>query len=92
MATLQVRDMDDRLYEFLKTSAKMQNRSVSQEVITIIQRYLNSDQKNTKNSTLEFLSLKGAWQDDKNADEIIQDIKNGRVQSSRFGETNGIFD
>ena len=50
MATLQVRDIDDRLYDFIKTSAKMQNRSISQEVITIIQSYLNSNQKNTKNS------------------------------------------
>ena len=36
MATLQVRDIDDRLYKYLKTSAKLKNRSISQEVITII--------------------------------------------------------
>lgn len=92
MATLQVRDIDDRLYDFLKISAKMQNRSISQEVITIIQTYLNSNQKQNKNSTIEFLSLEGAWIDDKNAKEIINDIKQNRNQSSRFGATNGIFD
>ena len=92
MATLQVRDIDDRLYDFIKTSAKMQNRSISQEVITIIQSYLNSNQKNTKNSTLEFLSLEGAWIDEKNADEIVKEIKTGRNQSNRFGVNNGIFD
>ena len=92
MATLQVRDIDDRLYDFIKTSAKMQNRSISQEVITIIQSYLNSNQKNTKNSTLEFLSLEGAWIDEKNADDIIKEIKSARNQSNRFGANNGIFD
>lgn len=42
MAILQVRDIDNNLYNSLKISAKMQNRSVSQEVITIIETYLNS--------------------------------------------------
>lgn len=36
MAILQVRDIDDRLYDFLKRSAKLRNRSISQEVITIM--------------------------------------------------------
>lgn len=92
MATLQVRDIDDRLYKLLKTSARMQNRSISQEVITIIQNYLNSDQKAVKNATLEFLSLNGAWVDERNADEIVEEIKNTRTESSRFGEDNGLFD
>lgn len=39
MATLQLRNIDDRLYNCLKNSARRQNRSVSQEVVTIIQQY-----------------------------------------------------
>ncbi|HBD93766.1 MAG: antitoxin [Spirochaetes bacterium GWF1_31_7] len=92
MATLQVRDIDDRLYSFLKTSAKMQNRSISQEVITILENYLNSNQKQLKNTTLEFLALTGAWIDDNDAEVIIKDIRQGRNQSTRFGANNGIFD
>lgn len=92
MATLQVRDIDDRLYSYLRTLAKMQNRSISQEVVTIIEKYVNSTQNNFKNSTLEFLSLSGAWKDDRTPEEIISEIKKGRYQSSRFGERNGIFD
>jgi len=92
MATLQVRDIDDRLYDFLKVSAKMQNRSISQEVITIIQNHLNSNQKSQSNATLEFLGLAGAWKDDREAEEIIKEIKNERNQSNRFGERNGLFD
>jgi len=91
MATLQVRDIDDRLYNLLKSSAKRQNRSISQEVLTIIETYLNSS-VTPKNSTLEFLTLTGAWKDEKSAEDIIKDIRESRNQSSRFGATNGIFD
>jgi len=92
MATLQVRDMDDRLYDFLKTSAKMKNRSISQEVVTIIQKYLNSNQEKTENATLEFLSLTGSWIDDRKAEDIASDIRNSRTQTSRFGVSDVLFD
>jgi plasmid stability protein len=92
MAILQVRDIDNNLYNSLKISAKMQNRSVSQEVITIIETYLNSSQKNNKNATLEFLSLEGVWEDRRSADDIIKDIRKNRQQLNRFGKNNGIFD
>ena len=42
MAMLQVRDMDDRLYERLRFAAKNDNRSISQQVITILQNYFTS--------------------------------------------------
>ena len=42
MAILQVRDMDDRLYDRLKFAAKRDNRSISQQVITILQDYFTS--------------------------------------------------
>ena len=36
MAMLQVRDIDDRLYDRLKFAAKCDNRSISQQVISIL--------------------------------------------------------
>jgi len=92
MATLQVREIDDRLYEFIKTSAKLQNRSISQEVITILQNYCTSSQKQHKNATEEFLALTGAWHDDQDAQAIVDKIRCGRNNSPRFGANNGIFD
>ena len=93
MATLQVRDIDDRLYKYLKTSAKLKNRSISQEVITIIQDHLNSSQNPASNATKEFLSLSGAWKDDRSAADIVKDIQKHRINSSsRFGDKNGVFD
>jgi plasmid stability protein len=91
MATLQVRDIDDRLYKYLRTAAKLQNRSISQEVITIIQNYLNKPQNTSSNATLEFLALSGAWKDERAADDIISDIRTHRTHSDRFGEKNGVF-
>jgi plasmid stability protein len=92
MATLQVREIDDRLYEFIKTSAKLQNRSISQEVITILQNYCTSSQKQHKNATEEFLALTGAWHDDQDAQAIVDKIRCNRNNSTRFGANNGIFD
>ena len=51
MAMLQVRDMDDRLYERLKFVAKLDNRSISQQVVTILQGYFTSVHSKTKNAT-----------------------------------------
>ena len=60
MAILQVRDIDDRLYETLKTKAKLDNRSLSQEVISILERFLANPIYFEKSPTDEFLSLSGS--------------------------------
>ena len=40
MANLQVRGIEDRLYEALRARAELDNRSISQEVVTIIEQFL----------------------------------------------------
>ena len=92
MAMLQVRDMDDRLYDRLKFVAKADNRSISQQVITILQNYFTSTPVKTKNTTEEFLKLAGTWEDSRSTEEIIDDIYNSRVTSTRFEVLDGIFD
>ena len=79
MATLQVKDIDDQLYESLKNTAKSQNRSVSQEVIHIIEKYLQNPAQFSVNQTKEFLSLSGTWVDDRMPDEIISSIKQNYI-------------
>jgi hypothetical protein len=44
MAILQVRDIDDQLYASLKEIAKSENRSLSQEVVPILEKYLANPQ------------------------------------------------
>ena len=92
MAMLQVRDMDDRLYDRLKFAAKRDNRSISQQVVTILQKYFTSVPVKPKNATEEFLKLSGAWEDARSTEEIIDDIRNTRVNSTRFEALDGIFD
>ena len=92
MAMLQVRDMDDRLYDKLKFSAKLDNRSISQQVITILQDYFTSVPVKSKNATEEFLKLAGSWEDSRSTEEIIDDVYASRVNSTRFEALDGVFD
>ena len=92
MAVLQVRDIDDRLYDRLKFAAKIDNRSISQQVITILQNYFTSVPVKPKNATEEFLKLAGSWEDSRTTDEIIDDIYGSRVNSTRVEALDGIFD
>lgn len=90
MAVLQVRDIDDGLYDALRSLAKREHRSISQEVIFMIKSYLSRSKTNTSNATEEFLAL--SWEGDESADEIIEELRKQRTNSSRFGEDNAIFD
>jgi len=78
MAVLQVRDIDDRLYASLKNRAKNEKRSISQEVIHIIQAYLSNPKHFSFNPTEEFLKLSGSWENSKTADEIIEYLTKNR--------------
>ena len=92
MAMLQVRDIDDRLYDRLKFVAKLDNRSISQQVITILQDYFTSIPIKQKNATEEFLKLAGSWEDTRTTEAIIDDIYSSRVNSTRFEALDGVFD
>jgi hypothetical protein len=92
MAILQVRDIDDRLYASLKKIARSENRSLSQEVVSILEKYLANPAVFTNNPTQEFLALSGSWDDSRKADEIIHDIKKNRKSNRRFGVKNVLFD
>ena len=82
MAILQVRDIDDNLYENLKNLAKKEHRSISQEVIHIIEYYISRPSLDKASSTEEFLNLSFSGKD--TADVMINQIKSGRKKSDRF--------
>ena len=84
MATLQVRDIDDSLYEGLRRRAKAQHRSLSQEVVHIIEDYLSRPANDPARQTDMFLQLAGAWQGPEKAEEIVASIRKARVNSDRF--------
>jgi plasmid stability protein len=84
MATLQVRDIDDLLYQTLKKRAQAQHRSLSQEVVHIIEEYLSRPPADPATQTDLFLKLAGSWQGPETAGEILRSIRSARVNSRRF--------
>jgi plasmid stability protein len=76
MAILHVRDINDRLYDSLKQKALLDNRSISEEVISILKTYLSNPDIYTINSTREFLKL--SWDDNRNYEKIPKYISNNR--------------
>lgn len=83
MAVLQVRNMSDELYGALGRRAAMDNRSISQEVIEIIQRHLASPRRASVAADEAALQLAGSWLDDRSAKEIAADIRKVRA-TKRF--------
>jgi plasmid stability protein len=83
MATLQVRSLDDQLYEALGKRAMMENRSISQEVIFILKAYLSSPAVKYQEATERFLEICGSWEDARGAEEIISEIKRARQTVER---------
>ncbi len=78
VATLQVKSIDDKLYELLGRRAAMENRSISQEVIAILKAHLSKPNKKDKQSTEYFLELCGHWVDERSDEELINDIRTSR--------------
>jgi len=92
MANLQVKDIDDNLYKSIRKLATSRKRSISQEVVLILEKYLSQPSSFDTNPTDEFLNLAGSWKDNRKAEEIIADIKKSRRNSARFGMTDELFD
>jgi len=86
MATLQVRSMDDQLYEALGRMAAREQRSISQQVIAILKEHLSQPVRHTS-ATEDFLVLCSTWKDERTAEEIVQEIRGSRKSFHRFKET-----
>jgi plasmid stability protein len=61
MANLQVMGLDDKLYKALRARAASENRSISQEIVTIIEAYLSQHKTEPHRATSAFLKLAGTW-------------------------------
>jgi plasmid stability protein len=92
MATLQVRDIDDGVYNELKQRAKTKHRSLSQEVVSIIEDYLSRPLIDSRKQSEMLLDLAGAWKGPESAEVIIKSIRKSRIESNRFRKQHGIFD
>jgi len=92
MATLQVRDINDDVYKELKHRAKIKHRSLSQEVVHIIEDYLSQPNRDYKRQSELLLELAGSWEGSETASEILRIIRKGRQNSKRFTKQRALFD
>jgi predicted CopG family antitoxin len=86
MANLQVKGIDDDLYDKLKKLALNENRSISQEIIFLIKTHLSVKKTASSSRTPAeiLLQLSGSWDDQRTADEIIAEIRNHHKNSERL--------
>jgi plasmid stability protein len=92
MANLQVRDINDKLYDSLKRRAELEHRSISQEVVMIIESHLNRNNLESEIQTLEFLKLSNSWKDSRSAKEIVGELRKSRSKNTRLRNVNELFD
>ena len=88
MANLQIKGMDDNLYERLKAIAAAENRSVSQQVLFLVKSYLAKGKTvdEIKTSAQALLELSGSWDDSRSSADIIKEIRKGRKSSRKLKE------
>lgn len=93
MSNLQIKGIDDQLYQQLKQLASDENRSVSQQVLFLIRRRLAQKRRIVKAETAAqtLLELNGSWQDSRSAGQIIEDIKTARSSSRKVFEDKDVF-
>jgi len=83
VANLQVKSIDDELYKSLGKRAAMENRSISQEVVSILKAYLSMPSNKTRQVNNQFLALCGTWEGDESADDIIKEVQSSRRSNSK---------
>ena len=91
MATLQVKNLDDRLYQALGARAAMDNRSISQEVATMIREFLANPTSDPREATRQLLALAGSWQDNRSARQIAADLRKSRRSRRRPRKNSDVF-
>lgn len=93
MANLQIKGIDDVLYAQIKDLAAAENRSVSQQILFLVNRYIaNKKQFDKAKSPAEILlELSGSWQDERNARTIVSEIRKSRRSKSRFKDVSDVL-
>jgi hypothetical protein len=85
MANLQIKGIDEKLYDQIKRLAASEHRSISQQVLFLVKSYIarKSSVQNIKTPAQILLDLSGSWEDEKPAEIIIGEIKKARKQSKK---------
>ena len=92
MATLQVKGIEDDLYRALAARAAIENRSISQQVVSLIRGSLSRPPRDPAEATRAALELAGTWRDDRSAKQVASDIRKARRTGRRFGKGRRVLD
>lgn len=86
MANLQIKNIDEQLYEQIKRLAAGENRSVSQQVLFLIRKHLaRRGRLHTEETAAQvLLDLAGSWEDSRTAEQIVSDLKTARRSSRKL--------
>jgi hypothetical protein len=88
MANLQIKGIDDTLYDTIKKLAASENRSVSQEMLFLVKEHLAKRKQivTVRTPAEVLLDLSGSWTDERSADTIIAEIKAARKSSRKLSK------
>jgi predicted CopG family antitoxin len=88
MANLQIKGIEDDLYEEIKKMAAAENRSISQQVLFVVKSYISrkAHWDVVKSPAEVLIDLHGSWQDEREADQIIEQVKHARRNSKSLAK------
>ena len=88
MATLEVKGIDRRLIKALGARAESEDRSLNEEVLTMLSDSLARPSRRTEEATRALLELAGSWKDKRSARQIASAIRKARRSRRRSGRRN----
>jgi predicted CopG family antitoxin len=88
MANLQIKGIEDELYNELKKMSAEENRSLSQQALFLVKEYLARKRqlRTLKTPAQVLLNLSGSWEDNRGPAKIIAQIKKTRRNSKKLAE------
>jgi hypothetical protein len=86
LANLQIKGIQDDLYQEIKKMAAAEGRHVSQQILFLVRDYLakKGSVRATRTTAQVLLELSGSWEDRKDADQIIAEISHARKNSTKL--------
>jgi hypothetical protein len=88
MANLQIKGIQEELYAEIKHLAAAEKRSVAQQILFLVKDYLAKRESlaGAKTPAQVLVELSGSWEDARDADQIIAEIKTARQSSTKLAE------
>jgi hypothetical protein len=87
MANLQIKGIQEELYNEIKRLALAENRSVSQQILFLVREHLAFRGRGSARTPAQvLLDLAGSWEDERDAAEIIDELRKDRRSSRKLAE------